>query len=278
MNKDCPKGKIYNPKTKRCINDTAANRKKIGVLINLKLVLPNNSSLKANSLLSIKKLIPPMGPLIHPDFIKTHEIDIDEKKSRKQLKKNYIKFYTYIFKDRIPKITNNEVSLSLMEKNDLLNLSDIITKELNEINLLNDEDIKQIKTIENNLKEAFKHGNVINDQPTKKRVGNWYVEPLRYKNRLQLLNLYDLFRSKKAGLEGSIRYNNFRFFVSHQDLDSTLRNKTYIDELIRLGVFTHDDLYKNMFESENVFDELRELHNKYYEAYKKNKKNTNNNS
>ena len=219
-----------------------------------------------------------MGPVIHPDFIKTHEIDINEKKSRKQLKKNYINFYNYLFKDRIPKIINNEVSLSLMERNDLLNLSNIITKELNEINLLDDDDVKQIKLIDNELKEVYTIGNVINDQPFKKRVANWYVEPLGYKNRLQLLKIYEILRSKRAGLEGSIKQNNFRFFITHQEMDNAYSYKNYIDELIKLGVFTHDDLYKNMFESENIFDELKELHNTYYEAYKKSKQNTNNNN
>ena len=61
-------------------------------------------------------------------------------------------------------------------------------------------------------------------------------------------------------------------------MDNAYSYKTYIDELIRLGVFSYDDLYKNMFESENVFNDLKELHNRYYEAYKKNMKNTNNNN
>ena len=165
-----------------------------------------------------------------------------------------------------------------MEKNDLLNLSNIVTEKLTRINVVDKEDIEAIHIMENELKEVYKKNTVINDQPIKKRVGNWYVEPLRYKNRLQLLNLYDLFKVKKAALILSVELNDFSGFISHQNLDSTLRDKKYIDELIRLGIFSYDDLYKNMFESESVFNELEELHKKYYEAYKKNKKNTNANN
>ncbi len=265
---NCPEGKIYNPKTKRCINDTPTNRKKLGLNVKSKSVSSKKNSSHHNS-------IPPMGPLIHPEFIKTHDIDIDSKKKLKQLKKNYIQMYNYLYDDRIPKILDNEEPLSLMEKNDLLELSNIVSKELQEINLLDNDNIKIIREVENKLKDIFKKGNVINDQPIKRKCGNWYIEPLRYKNRLQLLNIYDIIRDTIAGLEGSIKSNHFQFLTTHQEIDSTIRYKDYIDELIRLKVFTHDDLYKNMFESENVFDELAELHKKYFEAYKKTKKNNN---
>ena len=68
-----------------------------------------------------------------------------------------------------------------MERNDLLELSKVVTNKLMRIDVVDNEDIEAIHVMENELKEVYKNGNVINDQPLKKRVGNWYVKPLRYK-------------------------------------------------------------------------------------------------
>ena len=113
--------KIYNPKTKRYINDTPSNRlklkqnggtltttpKRLNVLSTQKLV---NTGFTANNITNNKtrnvftrikkdhniRYIPPMGPFIHPDFIKTHEIDVDEKKEKRTIKKQLYRFL-YIF-------------------------------------------------------------------------------------------------------------------------------------------------------------------------------------
>ncbi len=260
----CPEGKIYNPKTKRCINDTPANRQKIG--------FKSKSKSKSPQIL-IRRDPPPMGPLIHPDFIKTYEISIDKKKKKKQLKKNYIEFYTYLFNNRITKIINKEVPLSLMEKNDLLELSKIVTHELEMISVVDEEDIKAIHVMENQLKEVFKNNEVIDDQPTKKNIGGLVIEPLRYKNRLQIIGLYNLIRGERFQMKESLKLKDFSDLITSSVISRLVSYKLYIDELIRLGVFSHDDLYKNMFESEYIFDELIKLHADYMEAYKKTKKN-----
>ena len=96
-----------------------------------------------------------------------------------------------------------------MEKNDLFALLKITKEYLLQIKVIDKNIVKKINESEEKVNEVFQKGNVINDQPIKKRIGNWYVEPLRYKNRLQLLNIYDILRVKKAKLEGSIRLNNF---------------------------------------------------------------------
>ena len=76
------------------------------------------------------RYIPPMGPMIHPDFIKTHAIDIDEDLKYDTLEDNYIDFYRFILNDRFTNIVkhSNKNILSLMEKNDLFALLKI-TKE-----------------------------------------------------------------------------------------------------------------------------------------------------
>ena len=106
-----------------------------------------------------------------------------------------------MYEERLPKVTNKEAPLSIMEKNDLLELSKVVTDKLTRINVVDNEDIEAIDVMENELKEVFKKHTVINDQPIKKKVANWYVEPLRYKNRLQLLNIYEIIRLKKAKLK-----------------------------------------------------------------------------
>jgi hypothetical protein len=282
------KDKIYNPNTKRFIKNTSTNRNKIDRLNTLivkdlisKKVKSNdiNNSAVRNVFKRIKEreglYPPPMGPLIHPEFIKNHETNINRNKKREELKNNYIDMYTYLYEERIPKIIKKEVPLSVMEKNDLLELSKIITKELKDIDLIDKDDINEIKIMENQLKEVFKNNEVIDDQPTKKHIGSWYIEPLRYDNRLHLLNLYNLIKSEKSFMQGSIKLNTFEALVTSSVIIRLVLGKRYIDELIRLKIFSHDDLYNNMFESENIFDELQELHKKYIEAYKKTKKNNN---
>jgi hypothetical protein len=280
---DCPEGKIYNPKTKRCINDTPANRKKIGY----KSLSPKNDLSFRNNLsfrndLSFKRinspqhdLIPPMGPLIHPDFIKNFEISTNKIKKNEQLKDNYIEFYTYLYEDRIPKLISKEAPLNLIELDDLLELSKIVTKEFQDMNLIDQDDIKEIKILENQLKEVFRNNEVIDNRPSKKNIGSFIIEPLRYKNRLQLVSLYNTIVEKKKKMEVVTKKSkNFNDLITDSLIVRLLLGKRYVDELIRLKIFSHDDLYKNMFENENVFEELEELHKKYMEAYKKSKKNS----
>ena len=113
--------KIFNPKTKRYINDTPSNRlklkqnggtltttpKRLNVLSTQKLV---NTGFTANNIINNKtrnvftrikkdhniRYIPPMGPMIHPDFICNYEIYIDPKKKRTIKRQLYRFLYIFI--------------------------------------------------------------------------------------------------------------------------------------------------------------------------------------
>jgi hypothetical protein len=59
--------------------------------------------------------------------------------------------------------------------------------------------------------------------------------------------------------------------VTSGPIKRILEGKKYLDYLIKHKIFSHDDIYKKVFKSEKVFDELKEDYKKYREIYKKEK-------
>ena len=84
MNKNYSEGNFDNTKTIKSTNAAFINTKKLSLNSNLKSIVAQP-----------KKYIPPMGPFIHPEFIKTY--DVNESLEYDTLEDNYIDFYQYIY-------------------------------------------------------------------------------------------------------------------------------------------------------------------------------------
>ena len=66
-----------------------------------------------------------------------------------------------------------------------------------------------------------------------------------------------------------IEHNEASVDISKGLIDDLKEGKQYMDYLIDHHIFTYDDLYKNTFESDKVFDELAVRYEKFREIYDK---------
>jgi hypothetical protein len=74
-----------------------------------------------------------------------------------------------------------------------------------------------------------------------------------------------------SGFEESLGEKKIITHIGQMEMRNTLQKKVYLDYLIKHKIFTHDDIYKNTFKSDRVFDELKEKFAQYRKLYIKEK-------
>jgi hypothetical protein len=264
MPKECPEGKILNPKTNRCINDTPANRKKIKDENKLK----SQVNIKQTEELLISKprdyIAPSMGPIIHYNYkyqpgISKEGVVMD----------NMFNLFKYI-NNRIKAIVKNEEIIGKIEFIELLDFMKLFRKYYKD-----DDDF--LKVINKNEKKFLDFGNnrtFINDIPKEEFVHNIQIHPERIKNRGELIRIYAwtticIDRMKDI----TERNQNERATIGAGEIMNLYNQKYYVDTLIKKKIFREEDLYGKMFESKNIWKELRNIYSqyriKYNELYEK---------
>jgi hypothetical protein len=264
MPKDCPEGKILNPKTNRCINDTPANRKKIKEENKIKTQI----NIKQTEELLINKsrdyIAPSMGPIIHYNYkyqpgISKEGVVID----------NMFNLLKYVNK-RIKTIIKNEELIGKMEYNELLDLMKLFKRKFSNGE---DEDKDIVDIINKNENKFLDYGNnrtFINDIPEEEFIQNIEIHPERIKNRGELIRIYAWTMSCIENMNYTLIKNLKDIAtISSGEVMNMYNQKYYVDALIKKKIFREEDLYSKMFESKNIWKELRDTYKQYRIKYHK---------
>jgi hypothetical protein len=237
-------GKIYNPQKNEWVSNGMLNRNEI------------NNQFET----------PPMGPVIHIDFIKDYEGHSTNKMIYENENNNCINFYKFYYEERLPYLLslNNR-----NEYNEIIKLGKLLLKRAN-----NDKEITE-ETYNNNLKlyndfiEMYKNSKKMDDVPKEHRINMTRIFPCRYKTRDMTLGIYQSIQWNIYRMKNQMKNNDFSESpIGKQKIRSLLKDKLYIDELIREKIFTKEDLYYKMFKNENVFEDLQNLYNEYEIQFK----------
>jgi hypothetical protein len=199
--------------------------------------------------------IPPIGPIIHW-------------KNKSDELKNITMLVNYI-DDRLKIIENRNQKESHMEfeefENILKEAISLFGTRKKYIDVINEniEDVKRIK----------KEKDLVNDIPKKIRIElNNVVYPDRVSNRLNVSNIQINIKNMISYINRSIKNiedNKDIITVSFGEIKDLLKDKKYLDYLIKHNIFTYDDIYVKTIEGgEKVFEELQEKYKKYRELYK----------
>ncbi len=261
--KNYKKNKILNPITNRYINDTPINRKKIEKINKLELSLETNSS--------------KMGPVIYPEYIYDIEDENNEIKKNDLITRNYLSLYEYIYIKKFKEISKSKKNLILskMEIEDLLQLGKNISEYLKNKNLFTQNQYNCIKTLDEIIIDIINKDTttIINDLPENKHIGTNKIYSSKYEIRKLVNNIYNLVRNKIYIMNNALKYKYIgRNIINNTDIQLIRKDKEYIDELIKLGIFTYDDLWLNVFKDPKIYDKLLFTYVKYLELYNKLKK------
>jgi hypothetical protein len=198
--------------------------------------------------------VPPIGPMIHWEL---------KARSDREERNNLIKILNYI-NTRLDVIDNrktNESKLEMNEFNDILKISKDIF-----------EDKKDTLTFVNNLikdvQDVYKDKVLVDDVPKKTIISGLHVIPHRIGTRKNVLYALNVTNSLIATFNEAIQENKIFNTVPYGEFVRVSSFKKFLDYLIKHKIFTHDDIYKNTFKSDKIFDELKDKYEKYKVIYK----------
>ena len=225
---------------------------------------------KTSYITSSTAYTPPMGPLIHPEYIENAEYAYDAFKKKNILLINHNAIFKYVYMQRFPQLLQStNVVLSKMEIEDLLVLSDIARKYLKDRMYINEFVNKSAIQTRNAIKNLYVQSPKINDSPLRKKIGVHEVSPYRYEIRITITKIFSRIRDLMHEMKLSIKNKEFAFLITEQQIKNILLDKNYLDEIIRLKIFTYSDLYSNVFATDKVFSHIVTIYNEYYLLYSK---------
>jgi hypothetical protein len=240
------------------INPITGRRIEKGKVTYNKLMKECHKKSQSSTISTIKSLksykIPEMGPMIHWNY------NADNRNERLKNMSEFLKF----IQAKVINFQENTDSLSRMQieefkeiVEDALGLFSHIPKYINGVqNLLN------------KIKNLLATRILIDDRPKYNIVSDIEIKPSRRFIRGRILEIYSLYESTKETMLGAIENNYVRIHVSLGEIKVWSEHKKYLDYVIKHNIFTYDDIYKNTFPHENIFEELKELFPKYAKVYK----------
>jgi hypothetical protein len=211
--------------------------------------------IKANSISSHRlHEVPPMGPMMH--------WNINTKTSVDKVN-NLLDFCDYI-EDRLVTIKklNSASEMELNEFEDILKYAKKLFKD--------DKDtikslIKSLRIIES-IRNSHK---IIPDLPKETVVNNKYIKSNRLSIRENIEWIYRIYNSAMKSMNIALKDKEINFDVQKGEIQNIVKNKVYLDYVIKHKIFTYDDIYKHTFTSERVFVEILETFKEYSKLYKK---------
>jgi hypothetical protein len=114
----------------------------------------------------------------------------------------------------------------------------------------------------------------IDDRPKYNIISDIEIKPSRRFIRGRILEIYSYYNSdKKIMIEemnsDDVQFRASKFRVTKGRIRDICETKQYLDYVIQHKIFTYDDIYKNTFPNESIFEELKELHKEYAKVYKR---------
>jgi hypothetical protein len=191
-----------------------------------------------------------MGPLIY--------WDIYDNKSEQHCKTmvNYIK-------TRLIEMDKSTEPLSRME---LEEFKDICYDAIREIDTDKATDFCSKLIQKTNYLEKTRL--VVDDRPRYHVISDIQIKPKREFIRNRVARILRLYESCTGTINYAIKHKDIATNISSGQIRDLKNDKKYLDYLIEHNIFSYDDIYKNTFKSEHVFDELAEKYKKYREIYK----------
>lgn len=223
---------------------------------NLMKACKKNSAKLSKSPKTLSYEIPPMGPMIYWRS-KPDDDDDDEKK--------YIMLMVDHIQDRIEIIEDRETLESKLEMEeflDILNHAHHVFKNKPKL-------LQIVNQTKEDVQELKKTKTFVNDIPKKTVIADKEVHSGRLLNRRSVYSIFAIYMSKLESIEKALKLNKIHETVPSGSIRDLVNKKKYLDYLIKHKVFTHDDIYKRTFKSENIFDELQQKYKKYSELYKR---------
>ena len=197
---------------------------------------------------------PPMGPMIHWGLNTRHDGDENN---------NILKFLNYIHK-RL-KVLKTASVVSQMEIEEFAEILGIAKKTFKG----EEKYMEGIKDLAKSCTKLMKNGKLINDIPTPITVGGLTVKQSRVFIRGEVLFEFGLYKDAIDIITYSLNQNKIHATISSGEISSIRYKKLYLDYLVRNNIFTHEDIYKKTFPSENFVKDLEVEFEKYKVLYKR---------
>jgi len=244
-----------NPLTGRKIAIGKVTHAKLTKLCNTATTKPKPKSTKKTK----NVYIPPLGPMMH--------WSIDGIYGNGQDQKNAYEFIKFLKHKYFELKENNVREISKSEILDYIEMSD----DISHLHMGNNMSNYCIKLREE-FKQLKKTMKLINDQP-KHDVFEYNgravmeIRPSRTFNRKQVAFVYNFYIQKKESLESELAHKTNLAIPRSHVLGDQKRHKAYLDHLIKLNVFSYDDIYKHTFKNEKFPEELEALYKRYLDKY-----------
>lgn len=205
--------------------------------------------------------IPPLGPMMHWNYRTTNDL----KHYNETREASALEFMKFI-RDRLT-VMRDANKLSKSELLDYLQM----TNEFLAMHF--DAKITQnIIVLQSWLTKFKKEKVLIDDQPKSEICENIEIHPSRTKNRAEVVFIHNFYVDLKGDILLELdRKSNLNISALHVKLLTSY--KKYLDRLIELNLFTHDDIYKKTFNNESFPDEVAKLYKQYRDKYYGNKEN-----
>lgn len=200
---------------------------------------------------------PPMGPMIH---WKQDATDITDEA------KNMLQFLKFI-QLKSGELEKTHQPISRMQIQEIIDILMVAKK----IFTGKPGYVKSITKLIDKSVSIMRSHLLVEDEPENKIIADVELQPHRVSIRTRVLRAYDLYQSALLGIESSLSESKIRVLVSSGFVRDVCRYKVYLDYLVKHKIFSHDDIYKHTFKTENVYRELKEKYAEYRKLYKKEK-------
>lgn len=195
---------------------------------------------------------PPMGPIMHWKVANYKEHD-----------QQLLNMCNYI-SDRLEDL-DEQTSVSKMEMVEFRSIVRIAKGEFSHMPKI----VSFCKELLEDIKTKLETKHVKEDQPKYKIYLDMEIKPNRYEIRETISGFHERYESSLRIIDWTIENNDIKTGIDSGTINSLLKDKKYMDYLIKHNIFAYDDIYKKTFESEKVFENLVVKYKKYREIYKK---------
>lgn len=196
---------------------------------------------------------PPMGPMIHWRYnIKIPDDEAD----------NMIEFHNFI-DDRIEE--HSSKPLTLMELNDWLTIL-----KYGVAIFKNDKEYRDAMIhLMEKLQAIAKKDKLIDDLPSYTIVSDLEIKASRTFIRGNVLRCFRLWESTMNTMKSSLMSKNIHAHEPRGHVANLIKQKDYLDYLIKHKIFSYDDIYKHTFKTDHPYQKLKDTFAEYSKLYKK---------
>jgi len=202
-----------------------------------------------------KPYIPPLGPMMHWSYDDIHGDNRDLKNIREFGKFLNAKYFE-LKENNIKEISKSEI-MDYIE----------MCKEISQTNGVPSRIYEYVASLGESFKELKKTMKLINDQPKHDVYANMEIRPSRTFNRGRVAWTYNFYMQTRRSIERELE-NKTNLVIPKEHIKRIKEFKSYHDHLIKLNVFSYDDIYKHTFKNDQYPQEIDKLYKQYLKKYR----------